>query len=91
MAPQGKMRRAAAVAARERLQWAHDRMMDALRRAARDRADPSLVTAALARAQEYDDLLAASLAHEERERRDKISRARRSASLARKNIHLETT
>jgi hypothetical protein len=59
-------------------------MMDALRRAARDRADRSLTTAAFARAEEYDALLAASEAASERKRRDAISATRRAASLSRK-------
>lgn len=81
MGNQGSIRQASAVTAEERITWAHDRMMDALRAAARDRADPALVAAALARAVEYDQLrtgLQERLAREARELRRK-QRARAGA------------
>lgn len=84
MGHQGSTRRAEAIKAQERLQWAHDRMMEALRRAARDRADRSLTTAAFARAEEYDALLEVSIAASEARRRAAISKARRDASLHRR-------
>lgn len=44
----------------ERLGWAHDRMMRALRLALVNREDRAIVTAALARAAEYDEMLTLS-------------------------------
>lgn len=89
MGQQGTTRRASKVTPRERLEWAHDRMMVALRRAAANRADTVLTTAAFARVEEYDKLLAASLAEPERKRREGIRRSRLEAS--RKNYLPETT
>lgn len=72
---QGAVKQLGKVTAAERLEWAHDAMMRALRLAMRNRDDRALVTAALSRAQEYDEMLAVSLAPREQQRREAIGRA----------------
>lgn len=83
----GMTRKQPKVTPDERLHWAHDRMMDALRRAAAQRDDRSLTTAAFARMAEYDDLLTRRLSINEQARRDKISNARRAAGKQRSRLH----